>query len=168
MVDAITPAAPRQANQTGLGDLGTDVFLQLLVAQLRNQNPLEPMDGSALMQQTTQLASVEAIQAMSDLQSQIVGLSQFGNATAMIGKTVQAEDPVLGLIEGVVTGVKVTPAGSVLQIGSRDVSIDNVIGVFSQPTVGAVAQAGAKEQTPSTTSPSDEAANNADTEGADV
>jgi len=166
MVHAITPAAPQQTAQTGLGQLGTDVFLQLLVAQLRNQNPLEPMDGSALMQQTTQLASVEAVQAMADLQAQIVGLSQFGNAAAMIGKTVQAEDPVLGLIEGVVTGVKVTPTGSVLQLGSREVSIDNVVGVFSEPTVGVARSS--DEKTASTTAMPDETATSTDTEGADV
>jgi len=168
MVDAIAPAGPQQANQSGLGQLGTDVFLQLLVAQLRNQNPLEPMDGSALMQQTTQLASVEAVQAMANLQAQIVGLSQFGNATSMIGKTVQADDPVLGPIEGVVTGVKVTPAGSVLQIGNRDVSIDNVISVLAAPSVRAATEVSAEEIIDSTTPSADQDSGAIDAEGVDV
>ena len=86
----------------------------------------------------------------------------------MIGKTVQADDPVLGLIEGVVTGVKVTPSGPVLQLGSRDVSIDNVIAVLAKPTVGATGQDGATEEAESSTSSSDEIASNADTEGVDV
>ena len=135
MISSVTAGVGQQENSTGLGELGTDMFLQLLIAQLQNQNPLEPMDGSALMQQTSTLANVEAIQSVAQLQAHIVGLSQFGNATNMIGKIVQAEDPVLGLIEGLVTGVRVSENGPVLRIGSRDVSIDHVVSVLTNPTV---------------------------------
>lgn len=137
MISSVTAAiAQADDGATGLGGLGTDLFLELLIAQLENQNPLEPMDGSALMQQTSQLANVEAIQAMSELQSHIVGLSQFGNATSMIGRVVQAEDPTFGVIEGVVSAVTASPTGPQLQIGSRRVSVDDVISVLGAGTAG--------------------------------
>ena len=135
MISSVTSTVSQNDGATGLGALGTDLFLELLIAQMQNQDPLEPMDGAALMQQTSQLANVEAIQTMSELQSHIVGLSQFGNATTMIGKTVQAEDPAFGLIEGTVTGVKASESGPVLQIGSREVSVDDVVSVLAAPTV---------------------------------
>ncbi len=144
MISSVTAnIAQNSDGATGLGDLGTDLFLELLIAQMQNQNPLEPMDGAALMQQTSQLANVEAIQSMSELQSHIVGLSQFGNATTMIGRVVQAEDPSIGLIEGVVTGVSTSPTGPVLRIGSREVSVDDVVSVLAESTVVPIEQAAA-------------------------
>lgn len=148
MISSVTPGVSQQGGSTGLGGLGTDLFLELLIAQMQNQNPLEPMDGAALMQQTSQLANVEAIQAMSELQSHIVGLSQFGNATTMIGRVVQATDPTLGLIEGEVTGVNASPTGPMLQIGSRQVSVDDVVRVLAAPSVVSVEEAA--ERTSST------------------
>lgn len=130
MISSVTAAiAGNNEGATGLGQLGTDLFLELLIAQMQNQNPLEPMDGAALMQQTSQLANVEAIQKMSELQTHVVGLSQFASATTMIGRTVQADDPILGPVEGVVTAVSTSPSGAVLRIGDRDISIDDVISV---------------------------------------
>jgi len=141
MISSVTPSVSQQGGSTGLGGLGTDLFLELLIAQMQNQNPLEPMDGAALMQQTSQLANVEAIQSMSELQSHIVGLSQFGNATTMIGRIVQAADPTLGLIEGEVTGVNASPTGPKLQIGSREVSVDNVVRVLATASVVSIEDA---------------------------
>ena len=53
-------------------------------------------------------------------------------------------DGALGLIEGEVTGVSVSPDGPVLQIGSREVSVDDVIRVLASPTVVSVEEAAAR------------------------
>ena len=47
-----------------------DVFLQLLVAQLKNQDPLKPQDGSAFVAQLAQFSTLEqTIAARQDLDS---------------------------------------------------------------------------------------------------
>ncbi len=49
-------------------------FMQLLLAQLRNQNPLEPMDNSEFMGQMTQLNSLQELQKMNDSLTRLVNL----------------------------------------------------------------------------------------------
>jgi flagellar basal-body rod modification protein FlgD len=39
--------------------MNKDMFLQLMVAQLRNQNPLNPVDGVDFLAQLSQISSVE-------------------------------------------------------------------------------------------------------------
>ncbi|HYR25786.1 MAG TPA: flagellar hook capping FlgD N-terminal domain-containing protein [Aquabacterium sp.] len=46
------------------GNSTTDLFTTLLIAQIKNQNPLEPTDPSAFVAQLTQLSQMEALQAM--------------------------------------------------------------------------------------------------------
>jgi flagellar basal-body rod modification protein FlgD len=53
------PAAPNN-------DLGKDAFLQLLVTQLRNQDPTNPQDGSAFVAQLATFSQVEQATAMND------------------------------------------------------------------------------------------------------
>ena len=53
------------------GALGTnssisDLFIKLLVAQIKNQNPLEPSDPAEFVGQLTQLSQMEALQTLSD------------------------------------------------------------------------------------------------------
>ena len=45
---------------TGKQALGKDAFLQLLVTQLKNQNPLDPQDNTAFVAQLAQFSSLEA------------------------------------------------------------------------------------------------------------
>src|SRR5205085_11868345 len=77
------------------GALGKDQFLQLLVAQMKNQDPLSPMDGSQMAAQLAQFSSVEQLTQINEtLQTQ--GTGQTGLATLLanngalgaVGKTV--------------------------------------------------------------------------------
>src|SRR5690554_231259 len=68
-----------------------DEFLTLMVAQIRNQDPLNPMDGAEYVSQLAQLSTVEGIQNMSHLQSQnniLMNTLQVLEATQLIGKQV--------------------------------------------------------------------------------
>jgi flagellar basal-body rod modification protein FlgD len=57
---ATTGAVP--ASVTAQGALGRDAFLQLLVTQLKNQDPLSPQDNSAFLAQLAQFSSLEQLQ----------------------------------------------------------------------------------------------------------
>lgn len=60
-------AAPKSASDK-------DTFLQLLVAQLRNQNPLQPADGASFLTQLAQFTALEQTTALKDEVSQIRSL----------------------------------------------------------------------------------------------
>ena len=53
-----TPATPGSLKPTS-GQVDKNMFMQLLVAQLRNQNPLNPTDSMAFVQQLSQFQQME-------------------------------------------------------------------------------------------------------------
>lgn len=119
--------------QTGLGELGSETFLKLLVAQLQNQNPMEPMDGSQMLQQTAQFANVEAMQRLTDLQGRLLGVQNFSASSSLIGKQVTAFVPGEGDVQGTVEAVTAGEGGAVLRINGRDVALEHVVRV-DKPT----------------------------------
>ncbi len=67
-------------------------FLQLFVAQLKNQNPLEPQDGSDFLAQLAQFSTVEGIKNMESAFNKIadsLNSSQAMQASNLVGKKVQ-------------------------------------------------------------------------------
>ncbi len=62
---AADTASNRSANQVLLGDqTGQDTFLQLLVTQIRNQDPLSPQDPTEFVSQLAQFSSLEQLLQM--------------------------------------------------------------------------------------------------------
>ena len=85
-----TPTAGAGSLQSSTG-LDKDSFLKLLVAQISNQDPLSPMEGTEFVTQLSQFAMVEQSIAQSTslgtLSSQIGGIAN-NDATSLVGKTV--------------------------------------------------------------------------------
>src|SRR6478735_7002818 len=81
----INAAAPTRApKQTMDGEM----FMQLLVIQLKNQDPSSPMDTNAMMAQTNQLAQMEKLTDMAATSTQDFSLQMRSAAAALIGKSV--------------------------------------------------------------------------------
>ena len=85
-------ASKVDAGRTRLAE-NFEMFLTLLTTQLRNQDPLAPMDGNQFTQQLVQMTSVEQQLLSNDLLRQIAGRGDnaFTEALGMIGKGVTAE-----------------------------------------------------------------------------
>ena len=136
MIEPISTDQPAAAAQstTGVGRLDSDAFLQLLVAQMRFQNPMEPTDGTAMLQQTAQFTTVETLQSISELQGQLARMQQVSLAVDVVGKEVTAFDVDGSAITGTVDGVRFTADGAMLQIEGREVLMENVVSVTEAPT----------------------------------
>jgi flagellar basal-body rod modification protein FlgD len=70
-----------------------NMFTTLLVAQIKNQNPLEPTDPSAFVNQLTQLSQMEALQKLANQGSANAGMLASLQMLALggqVGSTVQA------------------------------------------------------------------------------
>jgi flagellar basal-body rod modification protein FlgD len=85
-----------QAIINGKGDeMGQTAFLTLFTTQLKNQNPLDPMQNEAFVAQLAQFSQLEATTKMStniDTLVKSMSNSQISNASSMIGKTVAIAD----------------------------------------------------------------------------
>lgn len=119
-IEAVTTSGAAPASP--LGQLDSEAFLKLLVAQLRFQNPMAPSDPSTMLQQTAQFTQVETLQGLASSQQQLLGLSHATVASGLIGREVTAETAA-GEVTGVVDGVRFASAGPVLLIGELEVPL---------------------------------------------
>lgn len=110
-------AQTRQAEQAqteNSDELGKDVFLELLVTQMTNQNPLEPQANSEFVAQLAQFSSVEGLDNLNDTVSDMAASfqsSQALQATSLVGRTVNVQTSQAILPdEGGVTGQVNVPA----------------------------------------------------------
>lgn len=90
-------------------ELGKNAFLELMVAQLNNQNPLEPQDNQAFVAQLAQFSSVEGLDNLNSTAEQM--MSEFTSnaalqASSLVGQSVIVEGNDTGLLTtgGVVSG----------------------------------------------------------------
>lgn len=132
---AIGSSAVSQAKTAGLGALDSDAFMKLMVAQMKYQNPFEPMDTSAMLQQTASLTTVETLQQVSSSERLLLGLQQSSMAASFVGRSVTALDAAGQETSGVVKSIRFTADGPVLQVGAasgsttQDVPIADVTSV---------------------------------------
>ena len=80
-----TPTATPTAASSGLGK---DTFLKLLVAQMRQQNPMEPTDDKEMIAQMTQFSMLEQITNMATVNADIAAASRMSQAVTLLGRTV--------------------------------------------------------------------------------
>lgn len=93
------------ATQSGV-TLGKDDFLKLLVAQMKNQDPLAPMDGTELTAQLAQFSSLEVLQNIdAEIQSLKTAQLAANNTRAVdyLGKTVTAAGDSFELANGAIS-----------------------------------------------------------------
>ena len=81
-------------SSSSMKTVGKDEFMKLLLAQLKNQDPLKPMDGTDFAAQLAQFSSLEQLSNLNtELKSQSVNQMTLGYAQSagMIGKEVVAD-----------------------------------------------------------------------------
>jgi flagellar basal-body rod modification protein FlgD len=111
--------------------LDRDAFLQLLVYQLQNQDPLEPTDNSEMI---AQLAQFSTLEQMNNLNESFTTLNEnanrlsFVSASSLIGRTIAGTDSEGSAVEGTVDRVYMdTESGTAyLVIGSTVVALADV------------------------------------------
>ena len=102
------PAATTQQPSKTAVDYNS--FLNLLVAQMKNQDPTKPMDSTEYVAQLASFSQVEqSVQINTKLES-LLQASTLSQADALIGRTVTSADDT---VSGVVTGVKLISGGAV-------------------------------------------------------
>jgi flagellar basal-body rod modification protein FlgD len=99
---ALFSSGTGNAARTGSGET-QDRFLNLLVAQMKNQDPLNPLDNAQVTSQMAQLSTVQGIEKMNDsLQALAAGMgsNQVAQAAGLIGHGVLVPGNRLGPAEG--------------------------------------------------------------------
>ena len=100
---------------TGNQSMGKDAFLQLLVTQLKNQDPLSPQDNGAFVSQLAQFSSLEGINNLNDSVNNIssnYSSSQALQASSLVGRSIitQTDKALVDTSKSMTGSVAVTAA----------------------------------------------------------
>jgi len=105
------------SNASASASLNYDSFLKLLVAQMKNQDPTEPMDSTQQIAQLATFSQVEqTIKTNTNLES-LLQRTSLSEANAVIGKTVTSAD---GKTTGVVKEVKLYSDGIIAVLDTKE------------------------------------------------
>jgi flagellar basal-body rod modification protein FlgD len=142
MINGISSTDPI-TGQRGLENkqLGKDSFMQLLVTQLQNQDPLQPTANDEFVAQLAQFSSLEQMEGVNEnlvalaiLQQGNALLGQLTSSSGLIGQQVQYTDPTNGeSMVGVVESVKIENDTAVLKVGGTSVPLNAVTEVLGPP-----------------------------------
>lgn len=117
------------------GTTGKDkeMFLQLLVAQLRYQDPMNPADSGEFLSQSAQFTALEKMQDVADQTSALLSAQIAFGASGMVGKQVTYLDKSGASIAGTVQGVTYDVTGPTLVVDDALVSLGQIQSVGAVP-----------------------------------
>jgi flagellar basal-body rod modification protein FlgD len=128
----------------------TTMFLKLMVAQLKYQDPLEPQKDTAFVTQMAQMTTLQEIQSMN-------ATLKNSQAYDMVGKEIYAEvlDTLTGETTayfGLVDSVVIKDGIPYVVVGNQAINVSDVIQVFPEPvTETEEAEMAGTTNTPDTT-----------------
>ncbi len=126
---AQTAANSNKNNGGGFNNLTTADFMQMLIAELENQDPTQPMSNEDLM---TQLATMSQLQSTQDLDAALTANTnnqQLQIASSFIGAKVTGTDANTNPVSGIATQALLQNGTAYVAVGQSLVPLANITGV---------------------------------------
>jgi flagellar basal-body rod modification protein FlgD len=120
-IGGIATAQPTQPSNNAFGDLSSEEFVNILVAELTNQDPFEPNDSAAILDQLSSLRNIESQVSLQEQLQTMVNQNAISSASGMIGQVVKGLTASNQNVEGIVSSVVIENGNPVLKLndGSR-------------------------------------------------
>lgn len=118
-IGALAGASSGSTASTGrnaFGELKAEEFVKIIFTELANQDPLQPNDSQALLEQ---LSSIRSIQSDVDLGQRLEALvdqNELASASNLIGRSVKGRTDAGQVVTGIVKSVSRTADGAVLNL----------------------------------------------------
>jgi len=135
--DTTKVTAQQNSKTTGTEDLGQSAFLQLLIAQLKGQDPLNPdsQDSNQKISEEAQFSQVSSLQGISSS-------SEMMQASSLIGKTVSLNDPNNGAVSGTVSAATVDSKGTNIIVNGTSYALSTITAIENAPASTASSSTG--------------------------
>lgn len=117
---------PMTGSTAGTQNLDKQTFLQLLVAQLRYQDPMNPTDSAQFLSQTAQFTALEKMEDVAAKTAQMVNTQMAFGASSLIGRSVSYIDADGATATGTVQGVNFGVDGPKLDVNGEPVALADV------------------------------------------
>jgi flagellar basal-body rod modification protein FlgD len=111
-------------------NLNPSDFINMMMTQLENQDPLNPTSSDQLMSQMSQIGQLQSTSQLQTTMQTLTTQSQIGAASSLIGKQVSGLDLNSDPISGTVASVQVSSTGVNLSLAEGgSLSLSNVSGI---------------------------------------
>ena len=117
------------SSRTGFNGLTAEDFLKVLIEQLKNQDPSNPMDSDQLLQQVSSMRALQSNIELSDSLKSLTLSQQLTSATSFLGKQIKGSDANNQAVSGAVDRVVVSNGKTLLSVGSKQVELGKVTDV---------------------------------------
>lgn len=125
-----------QAAGSAASQISGDEFMKLLLTQLKNQDPLDPMKDADFAAQLAQFSSLQQMQSLNNSFKEMLMLQELTQGANLVGKTITYAQPgSTAIAQGVVDSVSIADGKLQLLVGGTPVTLDQVRGV-TQPRTG--------------------------------
>lgn len=134
--EAVTSRGLYQPATTTGSSSDKEMFLNLMVAQLRYQDPMNPTDSGQMMAQNAQFTALEKMQDVADQTAALLSAQVSFGAAGMVGKNVTYMNQDGTTTSGLVGSVTYDASGPMLVVGDASVSLGQVqsISATASPT----------------------------------
>jgi flagellar basal-body rod modification protein FlgD len=126
-------ATPATRGTNNLQDLDLNQFLQLMISELTNQDPLNPMDNTQLVQQLGSIREIAATDKLSSALSTLQAEQSLTTASSLIGREVTAlstdNENITGKVDRITVDVDEQNADQrryLVHIGDQQVELKNI------------------------------------------
>jgi len=111
-------AATGSARAKGFSSLTSEQFAKIIFSELSNQDPLQPNDTNALLQQVSTLRDIQANTDLTDQLGTLVKQDQFSAAATLLGRQVSGISIDNQRVAGTVKSISRTNEGPIITLDS--------------------------------------------------
>ena len=105
-----------QVKRKNAYDLKTEDFIKMMITQLQNQDPTEPVKNEQLLAQMSQISQLQSSTTLTTTLQSMTLQNQIGSASSLIGKVVKGLDVDGDPVDGLVNSIKVVDNKVQLQL----------------------------------------------------
>ena len=109
--------------------LGQKEFLDLLITQMRNQDPLKPMSDTEFIAQMAQFSNLEQTKSMQTDIAKLRSGQSSQYALGLIGQEVIVNSGASDPAKGIVTGIQIKDGEPIITVGDKTYTLDSITAV---------------------------------------
>lgn len=124
LADLRSQPGPPPVNR--IQQLDVEHFITLMITELQNQDPLNPLDNAQMLQQISQIREIGATDDLTKTLESVVMGQSISSASSLLGKEIRAITDTGSPVFGKVDKVTITDGVPRLHVGLDEVGLNNV------------------------------------------
>ncbi len=122
----VGPGVATPPGQGNLRGLDPDAFFQLLITELQNQDPLDPLDNTQLLQQVATIRQVGVSLQLTQTLQALMRSQRIASAASLLGRQVRGLSEQGQEVTGTVQRVTIEGEKVLLHVGEEQIHLANV------------------------------------------